>query len=386
MDASSVTVVEQPPKEKGFRSQLLERLSQYSAISFAVKNAHHCYNATKEHNKLFKFGLETAESGISRVTSTVTYYGEPLLLKADDFGCRRLDTVETKVVYPLSEKLVKPMVECYDPSASKLRNLGVIPAVLADLVLDASEGVIEYFLPLPEHAESLPETTESKTELVTESLPKKVNKVTGERLKQRLCTQYTDLSFRSREKIRSMPYVVDLIEYARVHIDNVSQAASHPRDTAKRMIAHTKAKVGEVATTIKILVQRLARSVIAQAWNTTRSITARATKVGKDAKAFVGNRWETVKRKAGASMTQIARSIRQHRVVAKVEATLTQVRQSVDWVLARFRQIVSDFADNFRNLRTGMRALYSNRNRTRKHTTENEEVSDVKEMQQEDKL
>jgi hypothetical protein len=158
------TMQDTPP-----RYQLLGRVASYSLVNFTYQKVVQYYKDAKQSSPYVKYGLEAAESRLVKVTTPVVenlgYYCEPYLRKADDFGCKQLDKLETSILKPAEEvglaskRLVEEKVEVgkeivntkiLDPVTTTYNNLKSLPLALTSRTLDFAESFVDYLIPEPE--------------------------------------------------------------------------------------------------------------------------------------------------------------------------------------------------------------------------------------------
>lgn len=157
-------------------STFLQRLTSYPLVKYSYETTLHFYNEAKEKNSLVKKGLELAETSVGTVATSPLVQNsckswEPLLTKADQFGCSQLDKAEVKLFQPAvqlyttanatltsSKKIVeekvansKKLVEekVVRPISSTYHQLVSLPTVLSNKVFDFAEDSVEYYLPEP---------------------------------------------------------------------------------------------------------------------------------------------------------------------------------------------------------------------------------------------
>jgi len=157
----------------------LERLTSYPLVKYSCETTLHFYNEAKEKNNYVKRGLELAETSVGTVATSplvlnVSKSCEPLLAKADQFGCNQLDRAEVSIFKPAvqlyttanatlasSKKIVEEKVadskklvteKVVQPISSTYQHLVALPTVLTNQVFDFAQDSVDYYL--PEEAES----------------------------------------------------------------------------------------------------------------------------------------------------------------------------------------------------------------------------------------
>jgi hypothetical protein len=202
----------------------------------------------------------------------VKKYSEPILTKVDELGCRQLDTIERvseKIAdqYTSSKQMLETKAHTISQDIKATTNTvvekskqtleqTVVPTVDAYLknsvlsvpinaALNVTEKVCDTILPPPkaEESEAAPEEQESGPVLRAGRLGKKLQSRAFAKLKD------TQLALRSPEKIQSLKYTVDLIQYAATQLDATAK-------TAQTLFTEGVQKTATVATnTTAIIVE-----------------------------------------------------------------------------------------------------------------------------------
>jgi hypothetical protein len=154
-------------------------LTSYPLVKYSCETTLHFYNEAKEKNNYVKRGLELAETSVGTVAASplvlnVSKSCEPLLAKADQFGCSQLDRAEVSIFKPAaqlyttanatlasSKKIVEEKVadskklvteKVVHPISATYQHLVALPTVLTNQVFDFAQDSVDYYL--PEEADS----------------------------------------------------------------------------------------------------------------------------------------------------------------------------------------------------------------------------------------
>jgi len=206
-------------------------------------------------------GLDLAESGLKMVSKTAT----PIITKfdnqityIDDLTCKQLDKLEEKlpVVTKATQEVSKeakvfisdtitPKVEAvgnaYQNVKSKVTSVqeygltqlkkatdtsyGKLALSKVDCALEMTEKYFDYYLPEAEdkllkgEKVTKPEDTLGKAGYLTTKMRK--------RMFAKAMSQMQQVKVRSTEAVEKMNFTVDLIAYAKTHIQNVADKATH---------------------------------------------------------------------------------------------------------------------------------------------------------------
>jgi hypothetical protein len=154
-------------------SIFLQKLTSYPVVKYSFDATLFYYKEAKEKNTFVKKGLELAETSVGSLAASplvvdVSKKCEPLLQKADQFGCYQLEQAETRLFKPAvqmyasanqaissSRKVLEERVEAskkvvgtvVQPIATTYQHLVSLPAVLTNRVLDFAENSVGYYLP-----------------------------------------------------------------------------------------------------------------------------------------------------------------------------------------------------------------------------------------------
>jgi hypothetical protein len=185
----------------------LERLTSYPLVKYSCETTLHFYNEAKEKNNYVKRGLELAETSVGTVAASplvlnVSKSCEPLLAKADQFGCSQLDRAEASIFKPAaqlyttanatlasSKKIVEEKVadskklvteKVVQPISATYQHLVALPTVLTNQVFDFAQDSVDYYLPeaadsekdasLAQAEEAVPQPQEANNNVKTKSV------------------------------------------------------------------------------------------------------------------------------------------------------------------------------------------------------------------------
>lgn len=247
------TVDQQAPA--GYK--LITRVTNYPMVTKAWDSAKGYYTTAKESSPIVRYGMESVESQVQKSVKMIEpalqsdlykKYSEPILVRADEFGCRQLDNIAD-----ISDKLVKKsteITETYQSSKNlietKIQSISkdvksttktltemskatletkIVPpvdtylktsliGVPIALALDVTEKVVDRIL--PEKEETKAETQKTEVGPV----------VRAGHLSVKLQKKLQNLTLRSPDQINNMPHVVDLIQYAKSNLDQGVKASS----------------------------------------------------------------------------------------------------------------------------------------------------------------
>jgi perilipin-2 len=240
--------------------KFVSRVYAYPIVNDACGQVANVYSKVKDCNRVMHAGLDLAESGLKMVSSTAT----PIITKfdnqityIDDLTCKQLDKLEEKipvVTKPTKEVsneakvyingAIAPKVEAvgnaYQNVKDKVTSVheygktqlmkvtdtsyGKFALGKVDDALEITDKYLEHYLPedgnkLKGEKFAKPQDTLGKAGYLTTKMRK--------RMFAKAMTQMQQVKVRSSEAVEKMNFTVDLISYAKTHLQTVADKATH---------------------------------------------------------------------------------------------------------------------------------------------------------------
>ncbi|XP_060595048.1 perilipin-2-like [Ruditapes philippinarum] len=285
-------------QEQIANEQFIYRLGSLPVVSSAWSQACDIYNKTKESNTLLRVTCNMAEGGVQSVVSTAKPYVEkyqPQIETVNSYACEKLALMEEQ--YPVITKptdeflkegkdkcagVLKPVTdrvnavkdtyngmvnkghETYEATKGKVEAvkdysmttvsrtlespLGKFAMEKVNEALTVSEEYVEKYLPPSEEemteAEKAPlEVDEVGTLTRVTSLSTKVS----QRMFRRAIKDLKGLQMRSKEKLDSLNFTVDLIQYAKSGAGEVKDTLEEKYEIAQNKMAEYWEKINDDA-------------------------------------------------------------------------------------------------------------------------------------------
>eukprot|EP01111_Echinosteliopsis_oligospora_P011557 TRINITY_DN3842_c1_g1_i1.p1 TRINITY_DN3842_c1_g1~~TRINITY_DN3842_c1_g1_i1.p1 ORF type:complete len:378 (-),score=117.28 TRINITY_DN3842_c1_g1_i1:25-1158(-) len=209
------------------RFELIARVGAYPAVEYGIDTFKRAYSFTKESNSIIKVSLQVAENVSTPIlnkleTITRTPVVERRLHQLDDFGCARLDQVES----------VKPKtIEAAENLANKIHGTRV--EALLFKTVDAVDVVVDTILPAkssdPSKSSESTEVEESKEEKPKDEQGEQQNHKEENIIDHTSVVLHKIVSRTSKDSIKNIPYqtfkTADNIPQVHYCVELVSSAA-----------------------------------------------------------------------------------------------------------------------------------------------------------------
>lgn len=373
-----MTAVVAPQEQDHYK--IVSRVISYPLVSNAWTSASQYYSAAKEKSSIVKYGCGLLESNIELGRTKlvepvlnnemVKKYSEPILSKVDEFGCRQLDKIESvseRIVdqYSSSKQMLETKVTTIShdikATSSTVVEIGkhtleekVVPtvdnylknsvlSVPINVALDVTEKVCDKILPPPKVEEQKEEekASESGPVLRAGRLGKKLHSRAFAKLKD------TQLALRSPEKVQSLKYTVDLIQYAATQLDSTAKAAQTLfNDTVQKTTNVAVAATAVIVETqqknvkeVKTQVVELTASALAALHS---AIDALSKQVPEPVATASHNTYESLKQKTTAITTQLE-SIKDYAQLSVVAKKSSEKLQEATVLLQQLESKVESY-------------------------------------------
>ncbi|XP_070541742.1 perilipin-2-like isoform X2 [Ptychodera flava] len=248
------------------RENIIIRVAGLPVVNTAIGQVSNMYTKTKEYNGLLKYTFEVAEKSVGTVASTakpVVDKFEKQISYANDFACNQMDKLEEAcpVISMPPEKIYSSVIDSgkrvWDGTKAvgsqtmeTVANTRVGQAVCAGVntSLALSEMVVDHCLPPDEKEQEEkmePEATEKADLEKEETSLSTVNRVISlsgkvrQRVYKRAMTRLQNAQHRSQETLEKLHYTVDLIAYAKTHIDSTNQKVKDQVSGAQEKLWNT---------------------------------------------------------------------------------------------------------------------------------------------------
>jgi hypothetical protein len=241
--------------------KFVSRVYAYPIVNDACGQVANVYSKVKDCNRVMHAGLDLAESGLKLVSTTAT----PIITKfdnqityIDDLTCKQLDKLEEKV--PVVTKptqqvskeakvflndTITPRVEAVENAYQNVKNkvtsvheygknqlmkaadtsYGKFALSKVDNALEITDKYLDYYLPEDDKAEVKGDKVEKPVDTLGKAgyLTTKMRK----RMFAKAMSQIQQVKVRSSEAVEKMNFTVDLISYAKTHLQTVADKATH---------------------------------------------------------------------------------------------------------------------------------------------------------------
>jgi len=208
-----------------------QKLANYSTVSNMWESAKTYYTSAKDKNSIIKMGCETVENNLENTIKWITPRVEPVLQNEtvkknitaiDDFTCKQMVFIEKKVedtkqtIHSFKEKatvVVGNSVQTIESSIVPVDQYlkDSVLAMPVNVALDVTEKVVERMLPTSP-------SEEKKSDVPAGPIIRSAN--ISKKLQREAYSKLKNLQLRSSDSLKSMHYVVDLIQYASENLDS----------------------------------------------------------------------------------------------------------------------------------------------------------------------
>jgi len=210
-----VEIKGEEPHVQEFESKVVNRVTNYPAVSNAIETAKEYYKWGKETSPIVASVQSTIEGGIQYILPTVQPIFEnamvtakPILISADNLGSSALDKAEEnaqkfKENFETTRVVVAQKVATVDEYLKD--SLVALPLNIA---LEVTEKAVDKYLPNEDVKKGEIRGPISKTTYISK------------RIQHEAFAKLQNLSLRGPDKLNAMEYTVDLIKYAAGALDS----------------------------------------------------------------------------------------------------------------------------------------------------------------------